>query len=508
MGNMMIANADTLFLTISRIYQLGIHKKPTSLELSLEANERTQRVQGILKGKLTSITLVLNNLLIKEFDNRLELLKSQIEKLSFSNFEDIKQTYNELVNAIYIYFSKHNILFFLKEKICELSPGITKYSLFFDALKYFTPEELKELAVKISNMSEATTFIATLKEQVKNVRGELAINPINLLGYINQNILDEQREKLNHPYSSDKECKRIIITTTEVIFGLNSILNYLASKKISLDTLINSKITAEDVLNDECNNVNDLLSCFEIAWGLLDTLHKHKTDNPFITTSFQVAREVIPTLAANATLVIDGHGGSKFVVCGDYTRIQNEDLLNLIGGLLSADKDKNIDHLLLQSCRSGRLELNETSTINIHNKDIGKSVVAIIKAENEHNQLFETKSTSSIFVDAINNAQRSDIAFSFSENLINPCNIIGHGNLGIPAANQGETRIEWPANVTQQYIVEKNSEEERSHWKRCTIIADNSHRKFSANKFTLFTHLTNVQESASTDKASSSTPSV
>lgn len=70
--------------------------------------------------------------------------------------------------------------------------------------------------------------------------------------------------------------------------------------------------------------------------------------------------------------------------------------------------------------------------------------------------------------------------------------------MGIPAASKDEKIVPWPANVSQAYTIE-NEEDARKHWKRCTVLADESHRKFSRNKFTLFAQKSSADVAASVD---------
>lgn len=302
------------------------------------------------------------------------------------------------------------------------------------------------------------------------------------LGYINQYILDKQREELNQGYDSDKPCKRIIITTREALFGLDYILSYMRSEKIDLPSLRENQTHVETVLNflSEKMNINGVTSCVEIAWSLLDALPKHHAeDNVYITTSFYVAEEKIPFLAPNATLVVDGHGGLSYIASGEYNKIEHKGMTQIVSDLIKADKLHRIDHCILQSCRTGRLDFDAIPAMNKkkREKTLGKSVVDIF-SEGQYDNLFERKSLSTAFAEAISRNQRSDIAFSFSENLINPSPILGKGNFGVPAAGRNDEIIPWPTNMSDEHYDSAHVEDERVYWKRCTIVTNKEHRKF------------------------------
>jgi hypothetical protein len=499
------------FKIISDIQSLGLDKVPVSIDISECRNKNGLNVKGA-KGKLLSCIVKLNNLLlslpITRFQDQLGELTNNIADIGDSQIKDpraeekinqIKEKLNEIIRDVSDDGEVIDKINQLKNKLPATIEEISEYQSFFNMLTHFNLKEIKELANKLAGVKMPSKFIDNLKTQIA-IRN-IPENAVILLGYLNQNKLDSQLGELRLTHNPDELSKRIIITTSEVVFGLDYILSYLRDMGNNVHELAKKEITAQTVLTYlPKSGIN---SCFELAWGLLDSLIKHNKDNPYVTTSFQVAEEKVSSLAPNSTLVIDGHGGMEFISCGDYKRLSRDVLSGKLSNLILADKDKHIDHCILQSCRSGRLDLRDKKNdinLAIRTKSvIGKSVAGLVTHDYPYESLFEKDSMSTAFTNAISTTKRDDIAFSFSENLINPSHIMGGGNLGIPALQKEESRhSSWPDNVSAERTGDGGLAEERQHWKRCTIATNEKHRKLS--KFTFFeSHKESVTPEAGDD---------
>ena len=237
-------------------------------------------------------------------------------------------------------------------------------------------------------------------------------------------------------------------------------------------------------------HISDDDSGFEIAWGLLSALIKHRSDNIFVTTSFEVAGQVIPCLSKKSTIVLDGHGGKSHVSFADEKQMSRTTLQEKIKILISLDKEHCIDHLILQSCTSGDIaEASDLDSYMKNNTALGKfRQIIVLDNEKKRGSLFRkapdgSKSVAEMVYDSIIDASReTDMAFTFSENLINPSHVLKEGNLGmIPHKGKIMERPKWPESVLEPARDKKTLEK---GIKSTSILPNAEHRKFKRDKYT------------------------
>lgn len=311
-----------------------------------------------------------------------------------------------------------------------------------------------------------------------------------LYGLVNQFKLEDQLSRLGMGMyaqlpTHDIEYNRIMITTRDVLDGLQLIVNYLEQTTRTRTELFSGMIDVNEiVVHYQNQGIHSLNSGFEIAWGLIDQLqkraHVQKDDRigetVFVTTSFICAQEAMTRLAPHATLVLDGHGGAINCTFADKPNLMATDLLSELDELLNRDTNARIDHLVLQSCTSGTLKQNDTLEV-FFPKDPrrgkarrlvlgGKDVTADVLFE----RVNDMQSLAAQVYQSFIQKGRTEIAFTFTEDLLCPGSRLGMGNIGIPKSAPNATYTPWPQNLqtpaTKAYSA-----------KSTTIVLDPTHRK-------------------------------
>ena len=185
----------------------------------------------------------------------------------------------------------------------------------------------------------------------------------------------------------------------------------------------------------------------EIAWGTLDSLMRHKEDNIFVTTSFYSASHAVGMLQQHSTLVLDGHGSKISATFGEYNEKPSKHIASYIHQLIARDEKHAIDHIILQSCTSGELNLAGKS---IWKKSVqpGKERIVVYKQDASFQSIHVgLKSLAESVYQGIKD--RRHTAFTFSEHIIIPSLQLGQGNVAIMQEKRLEDRVPWPENITK-----------------------------------------------------------
>ena len=204
------------------------------------------------------------------------------------------------------------------------------------------------------------------------------------------------------------------------------------------------------------------LRSLELAWGLLSSLSKHEKEYPFITSSLATAKWAIAHLGANATIVLDGHGGNGCANIANYKYYANAPLVlsTSIQHLLECDESQNIDHIILQTCASGQLVADKLLVLKrgvLPNKQ--RATFFASKDTVYSGLLIDNTIANGVYAGIVAASRHHNIAFTFSENLINPDDAYGNGNVGFPKkADRDDPRL-------------------RKTYKSITIVPDEEHRK-------------------------------
>ena len=413
-------------------------------------------------GRIKERASTLDNLLLdlNKYDNKYDEVKiNDLIGLIIAANEAIKQyvasvtfeerVYNEVFNAL------------ASSQALEHGTSVAINKL----LKLSSKQVLNDLARKLYICSD--------------LRNVLMGDNLVLWGYINQFKLNERLNKLGYDVSV-APYKRVIITTVDVLEGLDLIINYLNRNEKSIDDIFACLVSADMIANDLKSD--KISSGFEIAWGLLDQLLKRKlkSEPVFVTTSFVCAGEVITSLDKNSTLVLDGHGGATSCAFADKPSLMAADLLLELEELLEKDSDRHIDHLLLQSCNSGTLKQAGTVSLLMpkQNLDIGKGRMMVLGGTDvTADDLFEKPQGLSSLAAGVYNALlkngRLDMAFTFSEDLLCPSVSMGRGNRGVRKVAYGEAYTPWPENVLRS----QGECESTLFHKSTTIVLLPDHRK-------------------------------
>ena len=318
-----------------------------------------------------------------------------------------------------------------------------------------------------------------------------------LNAYIDQHKLDKQLNALGFTQAGkmpemDSSCQRIILTTRDVMIGLNTILTYLNATGQTFSDIESGRVTAIDIRTplEEGSSTSTSPSSSsspEIAWGLLSSLKKHQSDRPFVTTSFEVAGKAIPLLGASSTLVLDGNGSKVSATFADQPERASGALANMITQLINVDTGNHIDHVILQSCTSGNLRPEEDLYVK-QNTAPGKGRKIIHREDENTDDLFkkmgegksELNTLAAVIYDAIvTRARRNDVAYTFSEHLINPSIQLDGGNVGVKPKGVGEARLPWPKSMLPNSEVDAAAS--AGIWKSYTIVPNAEHRKSAAN---------------------------
>lgn len=373
-----------------------------------------------------------------------EAIKQYVASVTFE-----ERVYNEVFNAL------------ASSQALESGTSVVINNL----LKLSSKQVLNDLARKLYTCS--------------GLRNVFMDSNLALWGYINQFKLNERLNKLGFDVSVTPY-KRVIITTVDVLEGLDLIINYLNRNEKSIEDIIACRVSADMIANDLKSD--KISSGFEIAWGLLDQLLKRKlkSEPVFVTTSFVCAGEVITSLDKNSTLVLDGHGGATSCAFADKPSLMAADLLVELEELLEKDSDRHIDHLLLQSCNSGTLKQAGTVSLLMpkQNRGIGKGRMMVLGGTDvTADDLFEKPQGLSSLAAGVYNAllenSRLDMAFTFSEDLLCPSVSMGRGNRGVRKVAYGEAYTSWPENVLRS----QGECESTLFHKSTTIVLLPDHRK-------------------------------
>ena len=359
---------------------------------------------------------------------------------------------------------------------------------------------LKEVIKLLStyNFFELQELLLKIIEKCPDFRPEIVSYDVDKLALFkvtyDQLKLNTKLKDFGFPVTNQQEnpqanCHRIIITTEDVSDGLDFIFKYLKVKPGSDTAQKIQELTAEDVLNHFTDKM-------EIAWGLLGGLLKHQNESPFVTASFAIAKIIIPKTNKKTTLVLDGHGGKGQVCFAECRTLGVEELEKKITSLIGCDTGRNIDHVVLQSCTSGTL--NPDSIASVYRKNNtrpgkGRSIVIPVIKTDVEVPLFNKRDGKALTVaEAVYNAlrNRKDVAFTFSENPINPSALLGDGNIGVPASSlPSAERPKWPHNLETNAATVKST----------TVIHSLEHRKFDKESLRFF-------QEASTSGPSEETP--
>jgi len=273
------------------------------------------------------------------------------------------------------------------------------------------------------------------------------------------------------------ETDRLILTSNDVLAGLDMIATLAKQHLMSVESIEELKdgvIPLESLRGQDIRGLahaNTGIGKAEIAWGILDVLLR-KENRPFISCSKELIKLHAAQLQKDATLVLDGHGGTSDVRIADGT--YSVDKMNkLTQEFLRADTEAHIKHIILQSCFSGRLKpLEIPYFLKNKPKESGKQRILIvdtpiiqegINSTSTVSRDYFLSTSSTCLAQSIINAiflanKQLLVAFTFSPNLINPSFILGHGNVGIlpetPA--EGQSYAEWGADVAHERLDNKS----------------------------------------------------
>ena len=279
--------------------------------------------------------------------------------------------------------------------------------------------------------------------------------PSSLKGLVLQHQMDSELKHFGIDNKFNENTNRLILTTDDVAHGLRIIrviceANHIDCSNIEYLRAINiSHLRIPDTIQ---------LEQAEIAWGTLDVLIRKKPV-PYISCSKELVQLYISKLKNPATLVIDGHGGTADIRIGAVA-YSGRKLTLLTTELLEADVNRHINHLILQSCASGKLKPLQTPYyLKMKDKETGKQkMMVIIPPEKPASDFFLKADKMPIclsesVINAILAKKLEDrIAFTFSTSLINPSYILGNGNVGV----RPQVRLEntgfttWGAYVTPE----------------------------------------------------------
>lgn len=362
-----------------------------------------------------------------------------------------------------------------------------------DILSKCTAEELHNLTHSIS-----LKCYHSIRQNIKVTTQD------KIDGFYRQARLNSVLDKIGFVNGSSTELgyravRRLIITTKSVIDLLECMNEYLQKKAIPFSQIESGRLTANIVYDNLLlagDNQAMLDSSFEIAWGILASLKKHKTEHPYVTTSFDVAEAYIPWVGPNATLVLDGHGNKLNMTIAEKP-IYRDDLCNKIKLLLDKDINNHFDHVILQSCMSGTLK--KVSDLYVKEAAVsGKKRSILHRDRYTSDDIFEKlkrgpqqmQTLAAAVYESIQESKHCDnIAFTFSENLINPSNRLSEGNIGVrpkQSVSSCSCSVPWPKSLlVSSEATEDNGPTVRSELKSCTILPTVFHRK-GGSKLQLF----------------------
>ena len=362
-----------------------------------------------------------------------------------------------------------------------------------EVLQQYSFQQLHHLASQVNPYHAKEVM---LKSNLSNSHPEF-------MGLISDCILHEQLKKLeknlgiqnNNLHDNPRlPCRRMIITTQEVTQGLSYIIDYLESHPHH-DI---QKISPSDIPHA------DNATAFEIAWGILDSLLRHRSDHVFVTSSFYSARNALHKLEPHSTLILDGHGSKTTAILGEYKEKTGGIQVNRIKELLLHDTSHAIHHIVLQSCTSGEIKALKKSRWQKKSAIPGKERIILTKAlisSDYDNNIFKNigklKSFAELLYHAIHK-NRPDMAFTFSANVINPTIHLGKGNIAIRLSTSHETRKPWPENLENDKAT-----------KSVTIIPNSKHKKSPLHKSsdTYAFSLAEASKAIQSDTPSKSAPS-
>lgn len=468
-------------------------------------DQRYNNSKNMLLTEIGNINIIINTLTQNTIEIPVSLTDNvRTQKTLLQNLpEDLSDT---TVNIEDIYFKISDIaaniadIYFKISKEIDISRyEINLYYALLEDLSQPIIDELKIGPIKtlLDLFSEieyrALAFTLSKYENLKSIE---TTNFLKLHGYINQYNLDKKLSllgfvnvaKFHYLSTLDSQYNRLIITTKDVLEGFDFIIKYLNQNNLCINDILKQHVSALDIKNYYLSQgIETFPSGFEIAWGIIDQLIKRetrqsiegRTDKIFITTSFICAQQIIPLLEKNSTLVLDGHGSAIHCNFADKPSLLSADLLEEIKDLLKLDSNKNIDHILLQSCTSGTLKYTQLLATYIPKKgNLDKNrLIALASEEISANELFEQatqsikmESLAALLFKALVELERSDIAFTFTEDLLCPGVLIGQGNVGVKKSSYGEIHTPWPDNI-------KDTDVENPILKSITIVLDPEHRK-------------------------------
>lgn len=453
---MLLLQKEGMYANAIRVPDCSKVKKIMNLKSILTKwLERIQKIQQVL------------NVDIPFFEEKCKNYHNRVEELVEDAGVDIQQS--ELIENLRK--DIENLAFLLKESS----------SIMLDDLKSQVTQRIHNILSCPTDyplLKEETVFLSNLLDQYSfeelyalrfHVDAEAAIDVVHksllsesvklkLLGLLSDCVLNKQLKELGMSHNtlhdgSTIPCARMIITTQNVTKGLADVLRYLKDNaNVSLQSLSPIDIPAE--------KHTDL----EIAWGILDSLTRHGEDNIFVTTSFYSAGHAVGMLQQHSTLVLDGHGSKVSATFGEYREKPSAHIASYIHQLIAKDKKHAIDHIILQSCTSGELNLAGKS---IWKKSVqpGKERVAVYKQDASFQSIHGgLKSLAESVYQGIRD--RRHTAFTFSEHIIIPSLQLGQGNVAIMQEERVENRKSWPENITKP-----------SERKSITVISSPGHRK-------------------------------
>ncbi len=276
-----------------------------------------------------------------------------------------------------------------------------------------------------------------------------------LKGLVLQHQMDSELKHFGIDNKFNENTNRLILTTDDVAHGLRIIRVICEANQIDYSNIEHLK-----AINISHLRIPDSIQLeqAEIAWGTLDVLIRKKPV-PYISCSKELVQLYISKLKNPATLVIDGHGGTSDIFIGSVA-YSSKKLTTLTTELLEADVNRHINHLILQSCASGKLKPLQTPYyLKNKEKETGKQKMMVIIPPAKPASDFFLKADkmpiclAESVINAILAKKLEDrIAFTFSTSLINPSYILGNGNVGV----RPQVRLEntgfttWGAYVTPE----------------------------------------------------------
>ncbi len=439
------------------------------------------------KGKMQKSVSIVQELVerLKYLSNR-QSVGEQVSPVPSSKFEDIEKSLRDLHSAIEtvetlrsagdcinkyvgivsfiqdeIDYGRVRKLFYAELETYILTEGVSgsaqAYRDYFSTLNGLLKAMLPTEAQSSEKMDDFILYcISRSKSGLDDFFDEKVIHAFerrlarDVAPYILENLYDRfinqrllQLGSTSYLESADtRPCRRLIIASKDTFQGLVTIVEYLSAESKTLDDIIDGTIRAEDVVVEViaglfAGDKAKAMSCFEIAWGILQTLHKHgEADAARVVVSIANAQAIIPSMAQDSTLMVDGHGGQSEVNVSAYSKMKVSQFGPLLQDVLAADKCKAISHFILQCCNGGKVRNSSVRAYVKTAVNPEKSRIVFFRKPGQLPQdIFDQPYGRITLAEGAYAAmcilgRQYDMAFTFSENPISPSARCVDGNVG------------------------------------------------------------------------------